>query len=263
MRQAVGALAVALFSMLPPATAEDLSLAGRDPLGCSAVSGDFVGFLVPGSGIVLLATREFPGGSPVGAVSDGRLDIALPGLGALNLASDTTPGTVVWGMLDRSLEIGDQRGCFAFGSFGWSSVDDLKTYLHWVVREVLANIPFDEALGEEPPLVKLAERQVTLEILTPDHRLLRLRGVEGTTFGYRPRETETTFFFQPFILGPTNERAAVRVSAKQGAFFGPGITEEIAFVLINSQEATSLSTLPPLALRLVSIEEKADNGGSP
>lgn len=258
MRQAVGAAVVALVSMLTPAEAEELSLSGSEALGCSAVSGEFVGFLVPGGGIVLLATQEFPGSSPAGAVQEGRLVARIRGLDPIEFVSDSTAGVAVWGMLDRSLEIVDELGCFAFGSFRWSDVDDLKTYLHWIVREGLTEIPWDAAAGDEPPVLALAERLVTLEIQTPDHRILHLQGVEGATLGYRPRDAETTFFFQPFVIGPGEDRAGVRVSTKEGAFFGPGATREVDFVLVHTDEPTTLRTSPPLTLRLVAVSDPAE-----
>lgn len=256
MGKAVASLAVALLALAAPTGAQELSVSGRDQLGCDTLRGDFIAYLVPHQGIALLANSPFPGGSPVGTVTDGRLTAIIPELGTVSLGSESPSGTEVWGMLDRSLEVGDRQGCFVFGGFGWSSVDDLKTYLHWGVREVLANIRYDVSMGEEPPTVKLAERRVTLEILTPDHRTLRIRGVEGTTLGYRPRDSDVRFFFQPFILEGTTAKAAVRVSTKKGDFFGPGTTDEVAFVVIYSDQATTLPTQPVIALRLVAIEDR-------
>lgn len=264
MRRVVGGLVVALVSVLSSAGAQELSLSGSGTLGCGAASGEFIAFLVPMRGIVLLANQQFPGGSQVGTVRDGRLQAKIPGYGSLQLASQTDAGTVIWGMFDRSLEIGDRSGCFVFDSFRWSDVDDLKTYVHWGVRDVLAEIPLDAVpAAYVPPLVKLAERRVTVEIVTPDHRTLRIRGVEGATLGYRPTDSETTFFFQPFVLGPGPDRAAVRVSSKRGEYFGPGITEELAFVVISEDGATTLPTDPPLALRLAGVEVPPDTEEQP
>lgn len=260
MRRSVSGLALALVSLFSAASAQELSISGQQELGCDSATGDFIAYLVPEDGIVLLATQSFPGGSAVGTVTEGRLEATIPGYRTVSFSSVTPPGTVVWGMLDRSLQIGDRRGCFVFGGFRWSSIDDLKTYLHWGVREILANIPYDESVGQDPPLVKLADRRVTLEILTPEHRTLRLHGVEGTTLGYQPRDSDVRFFFQPFVLEGASARAAVRVSTKRDDFFAPGIAAEVAFVVIDSDHATSLPTQPVISLRVVAIEDRASFG---
>jgi hypothetical protein len=251
----VWGLAVVLTWIASQASANEVALSGEQ-LGCGAARGEFVVFLAPDRGVVVLAAREFPGGTALGSVRDGRLDADLPGYGRLGLTADAPAGTRVWGLLDRTLEIDGRRGCFAFGGFRWSTRDDLLTYVHWGVREVLSRIPYDEAQGESPPAVELGERRVTLELVAPDGKLLRLEGVEGATLGYRPREADVTFFFQPFVVGPSSRRAAVRVSSKRGEFFGPGTTEEIAFVIVGPDEVTTLPTEPAVGLRLSAVQDR-------
>ena len=232
MRQAVCGLAVALFSMLSTGERTGaVAIRSRTLLGCSAASGDFVAFLVPGSGIVLLATQEFPGGSPVGTVGDGRLEVRTsrlwrsePGLG--HRARNRRLGHARPHTRDRRAA----RAASPSVSFGWSSVDDLKTYLHWAVREVLAKHPVRRVGGRTTRRSsKLAERQVTLEVLTPDHRVLHLRGVEGRPSAIgrarpRPRSSSSR---SSSARPTTGRRCAFRSS--RGAFFGPGVTEEVAF----------------------------------
>jgi hypothetical protein len=254
-RRAAAILIVVSMSTGGTANSQELSLTG-DQLGCTSARGDYVAFLVPEEGIVLLASRSFPGGSRVGTVGGGRLEANVPGYGPVRLTVETGVEATIWGMLDRSLDVGEQRGCISFGGFRWSSVDDLKTYLHWGVREVLANIPYDLQSGQAPPSIELGSRRITLELLAPDGQRLRIESVEGSTAGYRPRDADSTFFFQPFFLGPERMQAAVRVSMKRGEFFGPGVTEEVAFVVIGTDEATVLSTTPAIGLRLAGVEDR-------
>lgn len=229
-------------------------------IGCAEVHGTHVAFLAPQRGIVLLATQPFPGGREVGTLREDHLAAEIPGFGSLDLATGNgaartgSSGTPIWGMLDRSLDIGDQTGCFGFGPRRFSDIDDLKTYLHWFVREVLERLPQIE--GEPAPSVWLAGRRMTLQIESANHRPLQIRGTEGSTLGFQPDDVPHRFYLQPFVLGRAAKQAAVRVSIKEGDFFGPGSIKEIAFVVLGPDEATPLGTNPPIGLRLTAIEAR-------
>lgn len=252
-------IATAVLVFAPSLTAQTLTLTGADTLGCTEVEGHFVGFLRPGSGIVVFATQPFPGGEPAGSIRDGWLAATLPGLGDVGVTARAPEGTSVWALLDRSLEPSENKGCFGFGPKRFSTEDDFKTYIHWFVREVLAKVP--AAPGRDPsvthgPSVWLANRRVTLEILAVDHRTISLRATEGSTLGFALPDSAATLFLQPFVLGRAARSVAVRVSLKRGDFFGPGITEEIAFVLTGPDEISELPTEPRLGLRLAAIEDR-------
>lgn len=236
--------------------AQPLEITGpRDTLGCDVVRGEMVAFLAPGRGIVLLGTRPFPAGRSVGAITTDRLSASVEGLGDLELElAAGPPSGEVFGLLDRSLEIGDRQGCFGFGQRRFSDIDDLKTYLHWWVRSVLA--PLSLASGEAAPSVWLAGRAVTLEVAVAGHRPVQLRGTEGATFGFQPVDSSHTLFFQPFVVGRAGTQAAVRVSVKEGDYFGPGTTADVAFLVIGPDVPIPVPVDPPLTLRLAAIEAK-------
>lgn len=234
--------------------AQPLELVGPESvLGCDVVRGEMVAFLAPGRGIVLLGTRPFYAGQKIGSITAGHLSGTLPGYGELMLdVAGDSPAGEVFGLLDRSLAVGDQRGCFGFGARRFSDVDDLKTYLHWWVRSVLA--PLSLAAGEPAPSVWLAGRMVTLEVEVAGHAPIELRAPEGATFGFQPLGSATKLFFQPFVVGKANRHAAVRVSVKDGDYFGPGATTEVAFVSIGPDEPVPVPTDPPFTVRLAALE---------
>jgi len=43
---------------------------------------------------------------------------------------------------------------------------------------------------------------------------------------------------------------------KEGDFFGPGITTEVAFVIISADPAVELPTEPVVTLRLAGVEDR-------
>ena len=247
------ALTAVLLSEAPLGAAELVLDDSLGSLGCAEVRGAHVGLVVPQRGIVLLGTRPFPGGSEVGAVEGGRLVVEIPGFGSLELASAESAGRApVWGLFDRSLTVGESDGCFGFGERRFSDVDDLKTYLHWWVREVLDRVP--RTAGEPAPAVWLAGRPVTFEVVAEGWRPLELEIVEGSTSGFAPMEGGPTYYFQPFVLGRAGRLAAVRVWKKEGAYFGLGAAGDVAFVVIGPDEPVRVPTTPPMALRLTGIQ---------
>jgi hypothetical protein len=229
-----------------------LSDSGGD-LGCAEVRGAHVGLVVPDKGIVLLATQSFPGGTRAGTLEGDRLVADIESFGHLELASaGSRAGTAIWGMLDRSLDVGASDGCFGFGARRFSDIDDLKTYLHWWVRQVLDRVP--EPDGDLAPAVWLAGRPVSFEIQAAGHRPLEMRITEGSTSAFQPRDSERRYYFQPFVVGRAGSRALVRVSTKQSGYYTPTEVSEIAFVAIGPDEAVPIPTDPPITLRLTGIE---------
>lgn len=235
--------------------AEPLELvAPQSTLGCELVRGDMVAFLAPPAGIVLLGAAPFAASRPVGTIDGGRLTGSLPGYGELDLEFAAGPeATEIHALLDRSLALAGQRGCFGFGQRRFSDVDDLKTYLHWWVRSVLA--PLTLASGREAPAVWLEGRMVTLEVTVSGHRPVELRIQEGSTVGFEPTGSPRTLFFQPFVVGRAGgQQAAARISVKQGDYFGPGVTTEVAFISIGPDQPVPVLTDPPLEIRLAALE---------
>jgi hypothetical protein len=236
------------------ASAQTLEVSNSpNDFSCPLVRGHFVAFSSPGNGMVLLASQPFPGGSPVGSVENGRLEVSVPGYGEVPASVEgAISGSPIWGMLDRTLDLGQKRACLGLEERRFSDVNDLKTYFRWFFEHVLDRI--DLHPGEPAPAIWLEDRKVTLELLTPDHRTLRVRGDEGATLGFQPHESEHKIFFQPFVLGDGGDGIVVSVSTKTGDFFGPGTAEEIAFVRLSSETPETIPTEPPVALRLVTIE---------
>lgn len=221
--------------------------------GCPAVRGHFVAFSMPGYGMVLLASQPFPGGAPVGSVVNGRLEADVPGYGEVTASVEgVASDSPIWGMLDRTLDLGPKRACLGLEARRFSDVDDLKTYFRWFFEEILGRI---ESRPDEPaPAIWLEDRVVTLEVLTPDHRALRISGEEGVAMGFQPRGSERKFFFQPFVLGGGSDGVVVSVWTKEGDFFGPGTAEDLTFVHLAPQTPETIPTDPPIALRLVGVE---------
>ena len=249
------ALVILLAALLAAAaSAQTLEVSNSpDDFGCPVVRGHFVAFSMPGYGMILLASQPFPGGAPVGSVVNGRLQTSLPGYGEVTASVEgVTSDSPIWGMLDRTLDLGPKRACLGLEARRFSDVDDLKTYFRWFFHEILGRI---EARPDEPaPAIWLEDREVTLEVLTPDHRALRIRGEEGATLGFQPRGSERKFFFQPFVLGEGSDGVVVSVWTKEGDFFGPGTAEDLSFVRLSPQTAETIPTEPPLALRLIGVE---------
>ncbi|MDX1645122.1 MAG: hypothetical protein R3244_12275 [Thermoanaerobaculia bacterium] len=235
-------------------SAAPLELVGpASTLGCEVVRGETVAFLAPDRGIVLLGTRPFPGSTSVGTIDGDRLSGSLAGYGELDLQlAAGPPGAEVFGLLDRTLPLEGRRGCFGFGTRRFSDIDDLKTYLHWWVRRVLA--PLALASDEPAPTVWLEGRMVTLEVAVSGHRAVSLRIREGSTVGFRPTGEASTLFFQPFVVGRAGRRAAVRISVKQGDYFGPGVTHDAAFVAVGPERPVPVPSDPPLEIRLEALE---------
>jgi hypothetical protein len=72
--------------------------------------------------------------------------------------------------------------------------------------------------------------------------------------GLRLPGSVSTHYFQPVILDEDTERVAVKVLAKEGAFFGEGTAREVAFVISERDVPGVTSTEPPLEIRPVAIE---------
>lgn len=260
MGRAVIVVVLYTLSLAPvagAAPAETISLSGAGGWGgvkCSHAEGSYVAFLVPGRGTVLLATRPFPGAEPVGTAQGDRLRFSLPELGAVELAlTSSHPGPVsIWGLLDRSLEIGHRTGCVSFGDREFTWVSDLKTYLHWVLREVVFRL--QPPGGGEPLSLRFADRTVALEVSASGHRPAVLRVREGGTVGLRLPHSDVLFFFLPVILDEDGNRLAVKVLEKGGPFFGSGAAREIAFVEVATDSPGVTATDPRFEIRLLGIE---------
>jgi hypothetical protein len=223
-------------------------------LTCPRAEGVFVALLIPSTGSVLLATKPFPGAERVGGIEDNRLHFTLPGLGVSDLdAHGSQSGLLpIWGMVDRTLEPGNRSGCFSFGERDFTSVDDLKTYLHWVLRDLFFRLRSEN--DPEPLALRLADRTVVLEVSSPGLLPALLRVREAGTVGLRLPGSETTHYFQPVILDEDSGQVAVKVLAKQGTFFGEGAAREVAFVISERDVPGVASTEPPLEIRSVAIE---------
>jgi hypothetical protein len=253
-------VALALCLVVLPAlaaAAERIALAeARGPAGvsCPRAEGAFVAFLVPARGSLLLATQPFPGGRRVGTIEGRRLRVSVDGLGdyELETASEAAEPLPVWGMLDRSLDIGQRTGCFSFGRRDFSSVDDLKTYLHWVLRDLFFRLR--AADNAEPLGLRLADRQVSLEISTPGHRAVTLQTREAGTIGLRLPDSESVYYFQPFVLDEVRGTLAVKVLLKDRPFFGEGVAREVAFVTAGREAPGVTATEPLLEIRTLAID---------
>jgi hypothetical protein len=221
---------------------------------CPRAEGVFVALLVPSTGSVLLATKPFPGAERVGGIEDSQLRLTLPGLGTRELAarSSKQEPIPIWGTVDRTLEIGARSGCFSFGDRDFTSVDDLKTYLHWVLRDLFFRLRSEN--DAEPLALRLADRTVVLEVSSPGLLPALLRAKEAGMVGLRLPGSKTTHYFQPVILDEDTRRVAVKVLAKEGAFFGEGAAREVAFVISERDVPGVTSTEPPLEIRSVAIE---------
>ncbi len=220
-------------------------------LGCSEVRGARIAFLVPNHGVAILASERFPGGQEVGSFERGRLLFSLPGLGRHELAAPDMPSGPAWGQLDRSFDGGAQRGCFGFGARPFSSSDDFLTYVHWFLGEVLLKVA--AVADNEASSLRLGERQVTLEVSSPNQKPLRVQGTEGSTLGFRLAGSSAIFLAQPFILDQDRGRIWLRVWQKDGPYFGAGSPEAVGEVVVSGEEATSVPAELPLSFRLLEV----------
>jgi len=223
-------------------------------VNCPQAQGVYVALLVPGKGLALLATKQFPGSQQVGTVDRNRLRFGFPDLSSqeLEVTSSQSGSLPIWGMMDHSLEIGDRSGCFSFGERSFSSEDDLKTYIHWMLRDVFFRL---RDADESAPLgLRLADRTVTLEISAPGHLPVRLSTREAGTAGVRLPDSDTIYYFQPLILDEATKRVAVKVLVKDGPFFGEGTAQEIAFVVAEFGSPRMTLSDPILEIRCVEIQ---------
>jgi hypothetical protein len=218
--------------------AEAISLAGVSApadVQCPRADGAYVAFLLPGKGSLLLGTQTFPGGRRVGKIEGQRLRVSVDGLGDYDMPTTDSHAEPlpVWGMMDRSLEVGQRTGCFSFGDREFSSVDDLKTYLHWVLRDLFFRLR--AADNTEPLDLRFADRKVSLEISTPGHRPATLQTREAGTVGLRLPDSEG-------------------VLLKDEPFFGEGTAQEVAFVTVGREAPGMTATDPVLEIRTRSID---------
>lgn len=256
----VGSFGLA-FVLLPVLglAAETFSLAGATgPAGvqCARAEGVYVALLLPTKGSLLLATRPFPGGQRVGTIEGKRLRVSVDGLGdyELSTADSHAEPVPLWGMVDRSLDVGQRQGCFSFGDRDFSSVDDLKTYLHWVLRDLFFRLR--SADNTEPLALRFADRHIGLEVTAPGRRPVTLRTREAGTIGLRLPDSDSVCYFQPIILDETGGKLAVKVLLKDEPFFGEGVTQEVAFVTVGPEAPGVTPTDPVLEIRTASIEPK-------
>ncbi|MCZ6508566.1 MAG: hypothetical protein O7A04_11050 [Acidobacteria bacterium] len=217
--------------------------------GCSGLSGEYVAFVVPHTGTVLLSSREFPGAEEVGSVADGGLLVDLPGFAGQRLAVSVDGGAVtrVWGMVDRLLDPEEHSGCFAFGDRDFTTVDDLKTYLHWFEREVLFQLPSNT---EPPPAVDLVDRSLTLEVAVEGYEVVFLEGRQASTLGLRLHDAAGTYFFLPVLLSEEPPRALVKVFTKEGDYFAPDAPQRVSFVEVGDTDLAMVGFDPSIGLRL-------------
>lgn len=237
--------------------AEAISLAevsGPAGLQCTRAEGAYVAFLLPGRGSLLVATQPFPGGRPVGAVEGPTLRVSIDGLGDYDLPTtdSQTEAIPVWGMVDRSLDIGQRTGCFSFSNRVFSSVDDLKTYLHWVLRDLFFRLR--SADNTKPLDLRFADRRVGLQISAPGHHPVTLHTREAGTIGLRLPNSESVYYFQPVILDESQGTLAVKVLLKDDPFFGEGAAQEVAFVTTGREAPGVTATDPVLEIRTAAID---------
>lgn len=227
---------------------------GEGDWQCPGAEGIFIAFLVPGNGTVLVATKPFPGGQRAGSVEGSRLRFELAGLATQELRTESThSGSLpIWGMVDRSLKVGQRSGCFSFGARDFSSEDDLKTYLHWILRDVFFRLRTED--NADPLALRLANRTITLEVSAPGHSPARLSVTEAGTVGLRLPEAENVYYFQPLILDEDAGRVAVKVLLKKGSFFGEGTAREIAFVIAGREAPGVTPGEPVLEIRTMAID---------
>ena len=226
------------------------------PGGCSGLSGEYVAFVVPHTGTVLLSSHDFPGAEEVGSVADGGLQIdlpgfegRLPGFAGQRLAVSVDGGAVtrVWGMVDRLLDPEEHSGCFAFGDRDFTTIDDLRTYLHWFEREVLFHLPSTT----EPPLaVQLSGRSLTLEVAVEGYEVVFLEGRQASTLGLRLHDAAGTYFFLPVLLSEEPPRALVKVFTKEGDYFAPDVPQRVSFVEVGATDLAMVGFEPSIGLRL-------------
>lgn len=222
--------------------------------GCDQVRGVYATFLEPGGSTIVLATRPFPGGVEAGRIADGRLTFSLPGKRERSVTARTRGGgdsTPVWALLDRWSDGGGRRGCIGFFDRPFTSVDDLLTYVHWLQREVLLAAPTQE----EAPSLFLGRRTIDLEVATPGGRPLRIRGTEGATLAFRPPGLEARYLAQPFVLDAASSRVWVKVSVKEGPYYGPGVPRPLGTVVAVPGESRAVTPSQPLEIRLVAISD--------
>ncbi len=254
---------LAVFGLLTAASAtagaaaENLVLAaarGAAGVACPQAEGVYLVLLVPQDGSILLATRPFPGGRQVGSVEGDRLRFSLPGHDSqeLETASSHPVAVPIWGAADRSLPVGGRSGCLSFGDRAFTSVDDLWTYIHWLLRDVFFRLRAPEVA--DPLALRLADRTITLEISATGHQPIRLRAQEAGIAGLRLPDSPTVHYFQPLVLDADAGRLAVKVLVKEGAFFGEGTAREVAFVVAGREAPGVAPGEPALEIRCAGID---------
>ena len=230
------------------------NLQASDGIECRLAEGAYLGLLAPEKGLLLLATRPFPGGEPVGSIEGDRLRFELAGIETSELALSTRHGepSPVWGMVDRSLDVGRHTGCVSFDQRDFSSEDDLKTYLHWILRDIFFRL--GSGVDTEPLALQIGNRTVTVEVTPSGHRSVLVRAREGGLTGLRLDDTEGVYYFQPLILDPDTGKLTVKILRKEGQFFAGSAAEEIAFVVVTSEEPGRTATDPVFEIRCAAIE---------
>ena len=211
---------VAILMMLPPtASAADDSLFihhARPPLvvddeaaslGCSRARGAFIVSLRPDQDVILLSRRSFPGGKPIGEVRKGEASISLNGASYLfGVSEDVPDGETIWGARGGRFDMIDRGGCINVDKTHFTTVDDLWTYVHWLVEEVYLPIP-PELRGDE--VFGLGKRSIDVVLSSDSIPDMRIRGREFRTYVIRDGGVEHRIV--PFVVDPEKGIVAARL----------------------------------------------------
>jgi hypothetical protein len=229
-----------------------LSLGGdSSPAGCAGASGRYVALLVPGEGLLVLSRADFPGAVRVGAVSGGRLDARVAGVGSWTLAVDGEEGPV-WGLFDRLDLAGAPPGCIAFDKDRFTWEDDLLTYVRWIVQE--AFLPLPRAIRDGALPFVVSDRTVRIRAGFPGQGSIDLEGKEASTLAFRAPDGGPTYLLRPFVVDAAVRLLAVQVAVTDGAVLGPSDKQEIGTLVVGPEPVDLDAGAHQLRLQVTGIE---------
>jgi len=220
--------------------------------GCREVQGELVVLLKPELGVLVLATREFPGAEPVGAIEGSRVRFSFPGLRMPEQSAESknpsAAASPIWGLVVQGVDPPQRAACFGLDRSGLDKEEQLTSRVRRVVEEVLE--PLQEDLMSRAVGPRFSSREVILEFLAPPGDWRRLAAREAEPVDLPVPGSQRRYRLVPVIPGPT-DRVILLLSVSEER--PPGApSRQVRSVEVGRGEA-DFDTVPRLRIRIKEI----------
>ena len=199
---------------------------------CPEIQGVFIGFLIAEQGLLLISPQPFPGARRVGELRGTTLSFSIDPVGQFDLATTLSyeDPVAVWGTLDRVVGVGNRTGCLAFDWARFTDIDDLRTYLMWLLDRYSEVTPPEVTGGWA---MRFSKRMINLRVQPDGYGSAEIRVKEGGREELRLRDHPGRFAFLPVIYDEKTGRVAIRVYGVE-----PTDSERKIFTALEMVEAS-------------------------